>query len=78
MLNMQNSIVVRCRARFNSARFICRGIAAKEISADCWVEASILSMHIDRPVSAIFVSGFISWNPSRFVSISLAFAVKEA
>ena len=63
MLNMQESIVIRCRARFNSARFILRIIAAKEISAACWMEASILSVHTDHPVYAIFGVHFMESKP---------------
>ena len=61
ILNVQDSIVIRCRARFNGARFMRCVIAAIEISATCWMEAFILSVHIDRQVSAIFILGFISW-----------------
>ena len=61
ILDVQDSISIRCRARFNAARFIRRIIAAKEISATCWMEASTLSMHIDRHVSAVFILGFIPW-----------------
>ena len=68
ILDVQDSISIRCRARFNAAGFICRIIAAKEISATCWMEASTLSMHIDRHVSAVFILGFIPWNQSQFVS----------
>ena len=60
MLNMQGSMVIRCRARFHNARVVRRSIAAKEISAACWMEAPTWSMHIDSPVSATFVLGFIS------------------
>ena len=69
MLNMQHSIAICCRARFDAARIIHRIIAAKEISAMCWMEASTLSVHIDHHVSAVFISGFVSWNQSQSVSI---------
>ena len=69
ILNIQDSIVIRCRARFSGARFMHRTIAAKEISATCWMEAFILSLHIDRHVSALFILGSIPWNQSQSVSI---------
>lgn len=79
ILNDQDLIVIGCRARFNGERFMHRNIAAKEISATCWMEASILSVHIDRHVCAMVISGFISWNPKPTCKhANVASAVNEA
>ena len=43
------------------------------------MEASILSVHIDRHVCAMVISGFISWNPKPTCKhANVASAVNEA